>query len=297
MNMKNIIGFIIILFSSTIFAISSDIVALVNDHPITKFDFEDRKNMIVNLNQVDLSDSLTEIKLNNEILNVLIEEELLNQYAENAGTTISKEELDEAISSIEERNKMPKGGIYQMLKEREVNPASFRKQIKGELIKQNILGSLSGGVSVSQNELDMALANSDERDFTVETWVFTSRDDSSKSLDQMKNFKKQFTSCNKVNVKLFDKFADGEKFDRKLSQLPNRTKSVVTDTKANTSSQVYVEDNKFKFVFVCKKDRIISADDLSKVTHFLSNKKMSQKAMKFFKDLKAKAYIQTFSTN
>lgn len=295
--MKNIIGFIIILFSSTIFAISSDIVVLVNDHPITKFDFEDRKNMVVTLNEVDLSDSLTELKLNSEILNILIEEELLNQHAEKIGANISKEELEEAIASIEERNKMPKGGMYKTLKEKGVNISSFKKQIKGELIKQNILRGLSGAVFVSQNELDMALANSDERDFNVESWMFTSRNDSDKSLEEMIKFKKQFTSCDKVNIKLFDKFADGEKFDRKLSELPSRTKSVVTDTNVGNSSQVYIEDNKFKFVFVCKKDRIISNDDLSKVTHFLSNKKMSQKAMKFFKELKAKAYIQTFGVN
>lgn len=295
--MKNIIGFIIILFSTTIFAISSDIVALVNDHPITKFDFEDRKNMVVTLNEIDLSDSFTELKLNSEILNILIEEELLNQHAETIGASVSKEELDEAVASIEARNKMPKGGMYELMKEKGVNINSFKKQIKGELIKQNILSGISGAVFVSQNELDMALANSDERDFDVESWVFTSRNNSDKSLEEMKKFKKQFTSCDKVNVKLFDKFADGEKFDRKLSELPSRTKSVITDTNVGNSSQVYIEDNKFKFVFVCKKDRIISNDDLSKVTHFLSNKKMSQKAMKFFKDLKAKAYIQTFGVN
>lgn len=294
--MKKILGFIVVLFVSSVFAVSSEIVALVNDQPITKYDFETRKNMVVSLNDVDLSDSLTELKLDNEILNALIEEDLLNQYADKIGAEISKEEIDDAISTIEQRNNMQKGGMYEFLKSKNVSLVTFRKQVKGELIKQNIINSLSSGVYVSQNELDMALVHSDDQDFAVEAWVFTSRHDLNQDLTKMKDLKKSLVSCDKVDSKLYEKFADAEKFDRKLTQMPDSTRSVVSDTKVGSSSQVYKEDNKFKLVFVCKKDRDISSDDLSKVTHFLSNKKMSQKALKFFKDLKAKAYIQVFGT-
>jgi hypothetical protein len=108
----------------------------------------------------------------------------------------------------------------------------------------------------------------------------------------MQQLKKRFSSCEKVDNKLYEEFADGEKFDRKLKKLPNRTQSEVLDTKVDSSSEVYKEDDKFKLVFVCKKDRAVSSGDLTKVETFLSNKKMSQKATKFFKDLRSKAYIK-----
>ncbi|MDP4708579.1 MAG: SurA N-terminal domain-containing protein [Rickettsiaceae bacterium] len=295
--MKKLLALCVILFSASVLANIPDIVALVNDQPITKYDFESRKKMAITLNNIDVSDAAMERKLNSEIVNILIEEELLNQHAEKVGGAVSKDDLDEAIGTIEQRNNMPKNGMSKFLKEKNLNVESFRKQIKGELIRHNIINSLSHSVSVSQNELDVALINSNEKDFNIEAWVFTSKHATDKELEQMQQLKKRLNSCEKMDSKLYEEFADAEKFDRKLKQLPNNTQSVVLDTKTDSSSRVYKEDDKFKLVFVCKKDRAVSSGDLSKIQAFLSNKKMSHKATKFFKDLKSKAYIKVMIPN
>ena len=130
------------------------------------------------------------------------------------------------------------------------------------------------------------------KDFDVEAWVFTSKSGNKKSKDKMYLLKKRLSSCNKVDDKLYANFADAEKFDRKLIQLPERTQSVVLDTKVGESSNIYKQDKLFKMVFVCKKDPTIASKDLSQIKSFLSNKKMSQKAIKFFKDLKVKSNIK-----
>jgi parvulin-like peptidyl-prolyl isomerase len=294
--MKKIVALCFLLFSVSVLASMPDIVALVNDKPITKYEFESRKQMAVTLNNIDIVDSVMERKLNSEILDILIEEELLNQHAETVGGVISKADLDEAISSIEQRNNMPKNGMSKFLKEKKLNVESFRRQIKGELIRHNIITSfsntLSNPVLVSQNELDVALINNNEKDFDIEAWIFESRHITDKELEQMQQLKKHLNSCDKMDSKLYEEFADAEKFDSKLKLLPNRTQSVVLDTKVDSVSRIYEEDNKFKLVFVCKKDRDISSSDLNKVKTFLSNKKVSQKAVKFFKDLRSKAYIK-----
>ncbi len=290
--MKKILSLFVVLFSVSVLANLPDIVAIVNDQPITKYDFESRKKMAVVLNNIDVSDPTMDVRLNSDILNILIEEELLNQHAEKVGGAVSKADLDNAIATIEQRNNMPKNGMRAYLTEKGLDTESFRKQIKGELIKYNIISSLSQSVSVSQTELDVALINNNDQDFDVEIWVFTSRETGDKSLSQMQLLKKRLVSCNKVEDKLYTDFADGEKFDRPLKQMPDKTQSVVLDTKTGSSSRVYKEENKFKLVFVCKKDPAISSGDLNKIKSFLSNKKMSQKAAKFFKDLRAKAYIK-----
>lgn len=290
--MKKILSLFVVLFSVLVLAKLPDIVAIVNDQPITRYDFESRKKMAVVLNNIDVSDPTMDARLNSDILNILIEEELLNQHAEKVGGAVNKADLDNAIATIEQRNNMPENGMRAYLTEKGLDAESFRKQIKGELIKYNIISSLSQSVSVSQTELDVALINNNDQDFDVEIWVFTSRETGDKDLSQMQLLKKRLISCNKVEDKLYADFADGEKFDRPLKQMPDKTQSVVLDTKIGSSSRVYKEENKFKLVFVCKKDPAISSGDLNKIKSFLSNKKMSQKAAKFFKDLRAKAYIK-----
>lgn len=291
--MKKILGLFVVLFSVSVSANLPDIVALVNDQPITKHDFVSRKNMVVILNKIEITDSFMELKLNRDILNSLIEEDLLMQHAQKIGATINKEEIDAAISSIEQSHNMAPNGMSSNLKEQGVDIASFRKKIHSDLIKQNIVNALSGSISVSQNELDNALINSQDQTFDIEAWIFTSKKNSEKSLEQMKLLKKRLGSCDKVDRKLYAEFAEAEKFDRKLKKMSNSTQSVVLDTKVDSLSPIYTEDDKFKLVFVCKKDRDISQSDLAQVETFLSNKKMSQKAIKFFKDLRAKAYVKT----
>ncbi len=295
--MKKLISIIVILFSNSVFASLPDIIALVNDQPITKYDFESRKKMVIVLNNIDNSNPSVDAKLNNGIINVLIEEELLNQHAASVGGKITPAQVDNAISTIEQRNNMPKGGMITFMKEHGLQMESFRKQIAGEIIKHNIVSSLSNSVSVSPLELDVAVINTDMPKFNVEAWIFTSKENEHKDHKQMQDLKKRLYDCNKVDTKLYDSFAEAEKFDRKLDDMPPSTKSIIQDTKVGTTSSVYKEDGKFKLVFVCKKESTVSSGDLSKLKTFLSNKKMSQKATKFFKDLKAKAYIKMMISN
>ncbi|MEA0970293.1 SurA-related peptidylprolyl isomerase [Candidatus Megaera venefica] len=295
--MKKLIGIIVILLSNSVFAALPDIIALVNDQPITKYDFESRKKMVMVLNNIDNSSPSVDAKLNNGIINVLIEEELLNQHAASVGGKITSTQIDNAISTIEQRNNMPNGGMAAFMKERGLQMESFKKQIAGEIIKHNIVSSLSNSVSVSPLELDVAVINTDMPKFNIEAWIFTSKGNEHKDHKQMQDLKKRLYDCNKVDQKLYDSFAEAEKFDRKLDDMPFGTKSIIQDTKVGATSSVYKEDGKFKLVFVCKKESTVSSGDLSKLKTFLSNKKMSQKATKFFKDLKAKAYIKMMISN
>ena len=308
--MKYLISIVLLLVSFKAVAGKQDIVAIVNDKPVTMYEFNSRKQMVIALNKIDNSNPQVNSQLNKDILNILIEEELLNQHAEKVGGKISKAEIDNAISTIEERNKMPKGHLLQHLKELGVSIDSFRKQIKSELIKYNIINILSNSVSVSPKELDIAVINSGYDDFDITAWQFTSFDSNDNSfrtaywrkpsfysLKQMKKLSKRISNCDKLEEKLYNSFATSTQLNCKLKDLNDKTKSVVLDTKENSSSEVYQEDDKFKLIFVCAKKSSISGNDINKVKIFLSNNKMSKKAAKFFKDLKSKAYIKILLDN
>ena len=126
--MKRLISIFIVLFSFNALADLPDVVAFVNDRPITKYDFESRKKMIVELNNIDISDPGTNNKVTSNILNILIEEELLNQQAEEIGRGVSEEEVNNSILAIEQKNKMPKGGMKAYMNVRNVrDPGNSRR--------------------------------------------------------------------------------------------------------------------------------------------------------------------------
>ena len=294
--MKKIICLFIILLSMPVLAALPDIVALVNDQPITKHDFESRKKMLVVLNGIDTSDYHSNIKLNNDILNMLIDEKILNQHAEKIGAAISEKELDNAISTIDKRNNMPDGGMYLHLKKNGLDTDSFRQQIQGELIRSNIVDSLHHSVSISETELDTALISNNIQDVNIEALIFTAIDNSDIGRIRLQRLAKRLSSCDDINQNLYKRFATVEKFVGKMSDMSGVTQSIAVDTNIGNSSSVYYDDS-FKLLFVCKKDRIIASNNLNQVKSFLSNKKLSYKAMKFFSDLRAKAYIKIMLPN
>lgn len=143
----------------------TSIVASVNDKPITLNEFHARKKMIMALNNIENLTADQDKQLNDLAINSLIDESLLFQYA--GDREIPQDEIDNAIKSIEDRNKMAHGSLLQYLKNKSVNPESFILQIKSELIKMNILSSLSRSVQVSNKEIDVAILSSDQKDVEI----------------------------------------------------------------------------------------------------------------------------------
>ena len=92
--MNRLVSIFLVLFSFNALAELPDVVAFVNDEPITRYDFESRKHMVVVLNDIDTSDPAVNSKINGDILNILIEEKLLDQHAEKVGGAVSETEID-----------------------------------------------------------------------------------------------------------------------------------------------------------------------------------------------------------
>lgn len=269
----------------------SNIVALVNNEPITLNEFRARKKMIMVLNNVEALTPAQDKQLSDIAVKSLIDESLLFQYA--GDKEISQEEIDNAIKSIEDRNKMPHGSLLQYLKSRSVNADSFVSQIKSELIKMNILSGLSRSVQVSNKEIDVAILSSNQKDVEVSMQIFTSKDKSNKTFSQMNNLKNKLKKCTDVKQSLYDNFATMTVVTDKLSNIKGGKQTIVKDLNPGQASNVFEKDNEFEIVLVCTKKILnISEDENNYVVNFLTNKKVSQKAQKFFDDMHKKAYIK-----
>ncbi|MEG8229619.1 SurA N-terminal domain-containing protein [Candidatus Rickettsia tasmanensis] len=268
-----------------------NIVVSVNDEPITLNEFRARKKMIMALNNVESLTPAQDKQLSDLALKSLIDESLLFQYA--GDREIPQEEIDNAIKSIEDRNKMPHGSLLQYLKSRSVNPDSFISQIKSELIKMNILSSLSRSVQVSNKEIDVAILSSDQKDVEISMQVFTSKDGGNKAFTQMNNLKNRLKKCADVKKSLYDNFATMQIITDKLSKIEGVKQTIVKDLTPDKASNVFEVNNKFEITLVCSKKILnVNEDENNYVVNFLINKKISQKAQKMFENMRKKAAIK-----
>ncbi len=292
MNMRKLLLIITVFFAFNVAQASlPNIVASVNDEPITLNEFRARKKMIMALNNVESLTPAQDKQLSDLAIKSLIDESLLFQYA--GDREIPQEEIDNAIKSIEDRNKMPHGSLLQYLKSRSVNPDSFISQIKSELIKMNILSSLSRTVQVSNKEIDVAILSSDQKDVEISMQVFTSKDGGNKAFTQMNNLKNRLKKCADVKKSLYDNFATMQIITDKLSKIEAVKQTIVKDLSSDKASNVFEVNNKFEIILVCSKKILnVNEDENNYVVNFLTNKKISQKAQKMFENMRKKAVIK-----
>lgn len=289
--MKKLLLIITVFFTCSAVAETSNIVALVNNEPITLNEFRARKKMIMALNNVEEVTPAQNKQLSDIAIKSLIDESLLFQYY--GDKEISQEEIDNAIKSIEDRKKMPHGSLLQYLKSISVNPDSFISQIKSELIKMNVLSGLSRSVQVSNKEIDVAILSSYQKEVEVSMQIFTSKDKSDKTFAQMNNLKSKLKNCSDVKKSLYENFATMTVITDKLSKIEEAKQTIVKDLNPNQTSNVFEKYNEFEIVQVCTKKILnISEDENNYMVNFLTNIKISQKAQKFFEDMHKKAYIK-----
>lgn len=273
-----------------------NIVASVNDEPITLNEFRARKKMIMVLNNVESVTPAQDKQLSDLAVRSLIDESLLFQYA--GDREILQEEIDDAIKSIEDRNKMPHGSLLQYLKSKSVNHDSFISQIKSELIKMNILSGISRSVQVSNKEIDVAILSSDQKDVEVSMQVFTSKDNTNKTFTRMNNLKNRLKKCADVKKSLYDNFATMQVVTNKLSKIDRVKQTIVNDLSPDKTSNVFEINNKFEIILVCDKKILnVNEDESNYVVNFLTNKKILQKAQKIFENMRKKAAIKIMLTS
>lgn len=292
--MKKLFISFIVLIATAATAGLPDVVALVNNDPITSHEFQSRKKMLMTLNNIQTADTNNiNNQLNQAALNGLIDEALLFQYQQKAGILITEEDIDNAIASIDEKNKMPEGYFLNFFKTQGVDVNSFRSQIKSELIKMNILSHLSRVVSVSPKEVDSVIIASNSKDAKISAQIFTSKDKQEKTLRKMYNLQKKLKSCDKLKESMYSGFATNVAIEGNLSTLDRQIQALVKDLENDQVSSVFEAADGFKLILVCNKEITgVTSEENNYVINFLNNKKMSQKLQKFLVDLRKRAYIK-----
>ncbi len=158
--MKYFICLLLFMWSSVSYA--GEIIATVNDEPISSFDV-DMRARLMNLQKGITSPMNKQMK--KQILNALIDEKIKVQYAQKNGIVVRDEDVQNAIAHLEQQNGMKTGQLVRVLKQNNVPLDFLKDQIRSDLMwlqlvqrqKQNIQPVQPAEISARKNKIRRSL--------------------------------------------------------------------------------------------------------------------------------------------
>lgn len=134
------------------------IAAVVNDEVISIYDLVARIDIIIATTNLTDSPELRR-QIAPQVLRSLIDEQLQLQEAQRLGIEVDDSELEEAITRVEERNNLPKGGLDRFLAARRLDREAVVEQLRAEIAWTKVVRRRLGPtVTVGEDEIDEALA-------------------------------------------------------------------------------------------------------------------------------------------
>ena len=149
----------------------SQIVATVNRESISLHDLENRMRLL------NLGGRLPEAgearrRIVDDVLRGLINERLQLQEAKRLRVEVPNSELAEALRNIEQRNRMPSGGLFKALQQRNIDPKTLVDQVQASLAWNKVVqGVVRPQIRVSDEEVNDIVkrlsANKDKLQYRV----------------------------------------------------------------------------------------------------------------------------------
>ncbi len=135
------------------------VVVIINDSVITQTELDEAINTVRKQFQ---GNPPAENVLRKQVLDQLINRKLQMQLAEQAGVTISDENLNKAINQIALSNKISAKELYSKLAEQGMSRTQYRKEIHEQLILQQIQQQEVGQrLTITPQEIDDFLRSKD----------------------------------------------------------------------------------------------------------------------------------------
>ncbi len=136
------------------------IAAVVNDDVISQLDVINRVRLIVlSSGQAQVPDDILR-RLQPQALRMLVDEQLEQQEAKADGVAATEDDIDSAISRIEQDNKLPAGGVDTVLSQAGVPRAALVAQVRARIAwEKAVQFKMRGQLAISEEEIDQELAD------------------------------------------------------------------------------------------------------------------------------------------
>jgi len=133
---------------------SQSIVAVVNDDVISRFDLDSRIKLVVFSSRLPNNQQAYQ-RLRGQVLTALIKERLRLQEAKRRRVAVSRKQISQAIQTIEQRNKLPAGGLFKQFKQNNIDTVSYERQLEAEIAWREIIRrSIQRSGAISPEALD-----------------------------------------------------------------------------------------------------------------------------------------------
>lgn len=145
--MKSVfLGIIGLMMGITATAWSGEIVAVVNDEPISSYDVEARAKLIA-VQRASYLSNQKKAQYVQEALDSIIDDKVKVAEAEKNHFSVSEKEIDAAVRHLEEQNGMKPGSMGSMLEKNGVPLRILRDQIRADLMWVQVLQKQGGVIS------------------------------------------------------------------------------------------------------------------------------------------------------
>ncbi len=146
------------LWPLTSHAESIAIAAIVNDSIITTTDFNERRDLVMSMNNMPLT-AENQQKITPRIMQALLDETLQMEEAKRYSITITEEEIAKAIATAEETSGQPPGSLLSMIEVRGLAKRSLEAQLRAQLSWSKVVQrKLRRNINVSADETARAQA-------------------------------------------------------------------------------------------------------------------------------------------
>lgn len=133
------------------------IAAVVNDEAVSYFDVFERVKLVVATSGLDGSPEVMQ-RITPQVLRALIDERLRLQEGKRRNITVSEDEIDRAITGIEQGNQMPVGSFLKFLEQRRIGVETLRSRLRSELVWSKLVNlRLRRSLTVSDEDIDNEL--------------------------------------------------------------------------------------------------------------------------------------------
>ncbi len=305
--MKKLLGLLAILSSALLSvhnaqaASSVKIVAVVNGDIISSQDIQNRINAFLMTTGIPMNDQ-TRNMINQRVIHAAVDEKIKLQAAEKNNIEVSDKDIDASIRTFEKNNKIPAGGLKNILKEAKVSMNSFRTQMKSDIAWLRLVRSkMRGEGTLTQKEIEKALADA-KKDLSTPKYQVSEifiKKEKAKDIQSLVNNLRQDNRFELYAMQFSDSASasnGGNLGWINEGKLPAPLEKAVKKLKpGQITDAVLLNDGyyilKLNQRFDPKKDKPVYPTE-KEIRGFLSNQKMENFAQKYLQDLRQNAVIE-----
>ena len=289
---KVITIFLAAIFSFSIFSchiFADKIVAVVDKNPITLSDIDDRKKLILALQNI--SKNPKNLKDFDEyIYTILVQERIVENQSKMFGSDISDDEIKAAISEDEKSKKLQSGYIQKTLG-RDLY-SDYTRYIRGQMFWSRIVNDSLSSIKVLPYESDYLITSSNSKDVDLRFYELRS-----KKYSILKGAKERLGSLKSMKKIVPSSSLKIDEQSTKLSSLNIDIQNIIKNLQIGDTSSIILDGEEYRMFFVDDRKFVgLSKEEMNFVQQVIGNQKAELVIKQISTFMKKRSYISKISS-